>query len=441
MQSRPKRLLVIQAAALGHELLIRNNVKSLCNMDLMPIDTVFPALTCTVQAGFRTAATASEHGMIGNGFFHSELMRPMFWEQSSRLVGGHRIWDAVRATGKKVAMLFWQQSLGESVDYLVSPAPIHKHHGGMIQSCYSKPADLYDRLARQVGGGFNLKHYWGPAASYRSSDWIARATCALLADPDTKPDLCLTYLPALDYDLQRYGPDTPEAATALRYLCRELDEIADVALSNEYEIVLFGDYAIARSDRGAVQPNLALKQAGLFKVRDIAGKAYPDFYESASFAIVDHEIAHIYIRSQEKTAQTIDLLCNLPGVKQVLDKKEQTILGVMHPRSGELLLIAEDGYWFAYPWWENEHEAPDFARHVDIHNKPGYDPCELFLGRWLPPSITRDHSKIKGTHGRVGKDRQVAFASTLPFKKTPASLLELSRLVANWLDDCGRSDL
>ena len=44
-----------------------------------------------------------------------------------------------------------------------------------------------------------------------------------------------------------------------------------------------------------------------------------------------------------------------------------------------LVLVAEPDAWFAYPFWLDDRHAPDYARTVDIHRKPGYDPCELFF--------------------------------------------------------------
>ena len=430
------KLLVIQVAALGYDLLQKHNaLDRIEGLTFSPMETVFPAVTCTAQAAFRTRSTVSEHGMAGNGFFHKDLMRPMFWEQSCKLVAGDRIWKSFREKGKTVGMLFWQQSLGEDVDILLSPAPIHKHHGGIIQSCYSKPDNLYSRIRTEVGRDFDLKHYWGPMASEKSSDWITSATVALLNDREMAPDLCFTYLPVLDYDLQRFGPGSPEADAALEILFTELEAVISAARSNDYEIVVFGDYAIAKADKGAILPNLLLKEAGLFNTRAIRKKMYPDFYDSSAFAIVDHEVAHIHTSDVESLTKARDLLASVTGIEQVLDRDQQKSMGIDHDRSGDLLITACDGYWFAYPWWDNGSEAPEFASHVDIHNKPGYDPCELFMGSWFPPSVSQDHSRIKGTHGKSGKARQVAFASSVELPTPTTSLIDLADGVMNLLEN------
>ena len=359
MNSDSKKLLVIQVAALGYEFLRAQNVTGMNGLMFKPMETVFPAVTCPVQASFRTATLPGSHGMVANGIFSRDLMKPLFWEQSSALIKGSRIWELFRKKGGKVALLFWQQSLGEDVDFLISPAPVHKHHGGMIQNCYSKPADLYKKLCRDVGCEFNLMHYWGPAASAKSSEWIASATAALMKDPELAPDLCLTYLPVLDYDLQRFGPSSPEASAALGQLQFELNLLLTVAAEQNYDVVVFGDYAMGTIDREVVYPNRLLRQAGLFSTTTVKGMLYPDLYESRAFAVVDNEISHVYVKSAECLNMAMDVFNNQNGIAKVLDKKGQQAAGIDNPGSGDLVLVAEPGCWFAYPWWENGKEAPD----------------------------------------------------------------------------------
>jgi len=434
MNKHGKKLLVIQAAALGYEFLRTREATGMNGLNFKPVETVFPAVTCPVQASFRTAALPGSHGMVANGLFSREFMRPFFWEQSSSLVKGPRIWESFRAKGGKVAMLFWQQSLGEDMDFLVSPAPIHKHHGGMIQSCYSKPVDLYEKLCRTVGSSFDLMHYWGPSASAKSSDWVASATAALMKDTAHSPDLCLAYLPALDYDLQRFGPDSLEATSALGKLQEELGLLLAVASECNYDVLVFGDYALGAADNGAIFPNRVLKEAGLFLPRPVKGRLYTDLYESEAFAVVDHEVAHVYVKPGSWLDRTAEILGAMKGVARVLDRKGQEAAGVGNPNSGELVLVAAPGYWFAYPWWDGGKYAPDYAGHVDIHNKPGYDPCELFWGGWPPFFTSQDCSRIKGTHGRAGADRMSAWASTFQIESEPSTLVELAGIVKKRLE-------
>jgi len=430
------KLLVIDAAAMGYEFLRRAGESpggQACPPCVFrPARSVFPALTCTVQASFRTASPPAAHGMVANGLFDRRLRRATFWEQSAGLVEGQRIWDDFRAGGGTVGLLFWQQSLGENADVILSPAPIHKHHGGMIQDCYSKPPGLYERLCREIGRPFDLSRYWGPLASAAAGDWIAAATVEVMKEPS--PGLLMTYLPTLDYDLQRRGTRHEKSGKAMEALRGQIESILSAARKLEYEAVIFGDCAIGDTIpcNAPVFPNRALARAGMMKTRTVKGMLYPDLHESLAFALADHEIAHVYVHDQAAVATARDVLGSLPGVAEVLDRTAQHELGLDHPNSGELVLAAEEGRWFAYPWWTENRHGPDYASHADIHNKPGYDPCELFFG-WPPGSVSRDASRIRGSHGRVSPGREIAWAATREFPVEVETILDLAAAVRSLL--------
>ena len=427
-----RKLLVVQLAAFGAHIAARlKRVPG--NLAFQSIDSVFPAVTCTAQASFRTGTLPSAHGMIANGVYHERLKKILFWEQAASLVAGPRLWDAFRARGGKVGMMFWQQSLGESVDLVVSPRPIHKHSGGMIQDVYTTPRGLYERLCERVGRKFNLMHYWGPLASRKSSEWIVDAVCAVMDMPDIAPDLLLAYLPHMDYDLQRYGTDHSKVDRAVNELEGYLTTLYDAAQAKGYDVLFVGDYAIKTVKHGAIFPNGALRNADLFLTQTVKGMAYPDFFAGKAFAMVDHEVAHVYVPDRNELERTRLVLADIEGVANVLDREMQKAWGIDHPHSGDYVMIAEDGYWFAYPWWTDRAEAPDFATHVDIHNKPGFDACELFFG-WPPGSVSVDPSKVRGSHGRVGPGREVAWAGTLDLPEAPEDLVGLARAVGEWLD-------
>ena len=421
----PRKLLVVQFAALGWNL-VRDRA------EFIPVQTVFPGLTCVFQASFRTATTPKNHGMVANGLFFPDLTKVLFWEQSSSLVEGPRIWDRFRAQGRKVGMMFWQQSMGESVDLVVTPAPIHKHSGGMIQSCYTQPRELDRRIAELVGRPFNLMNYWGPLANHRSSDWIVDATCAVMGSAQDSPDLLFSYVPHLDYDLQRYGPKSEAAGRALDVTLGYMTRLKAACADHGYDWLFIGDYAIEQTQRGAIFPNRALREAGLFVTRPIDGMDYTDFYSSGAFAVVDHQVANVHCRDAASREAAAVVLQKLPGVARVLDREAQAAEGLGHRRNGDLVAVAETGAWFAYPWFEKS-TAPDYASHVDIHNKPGYDPCELFWG-WPPGSVSFDTRKISGAHGCVGRGYEVACASSLPFHEPPEDLFHVTGRVQRWME-------
>ena len=417
--------LIIQVAALGHDLLRRSNHATLNGMPIHPVKPVFPALTCPFQASFRTGLNPDQHGMTANGLFNRTLCKASFWEQSARLVEGPRFWESFRNQGRTVAMLFWQQSLGESADFILSPAPIHKHHGGMIQDCYSKPTGLYPHLVAHLKRPFNLMHYWGPLASRKAGDWIAEATCEIMRRPDYAPDLCLTYLPTLDYDLQRFGPSSPQAARALTHVFQQLEKLCTAAEQNGYRILIIGDYAIGETS-SAIFPNRALRENGLLKTRTVRGMMYPDLYDSPAFVLTDHEVAQVFVRESKHAPRVLETLTALDGVDSISPIPTTR----RHSTTPDAVMQAKPGFWFAYPWWQENREAPEYARHVDIHNKPGYDPCELFFG-WPPGSVSLNTQRIKGSHGRA--DRPVALASNL-LDTTPSDTIELVESITRLLN-------
>ncbi len=411
MSVAKNKILLVDVAALGWSLVQQRPPPA--PLTFQKLETVFPALTCPVQAALRTSLTPAEGGLEANGLFLRQLRKVSFWEQSAHLVPGERIWNNFRARGKKVGLLFWQQSLGEQADFILSPKPVHKHHGGMLQDCYSQPHDLYARLCAELGRPFNLLHYWGPFASHRATDWIVEATCAVMSAPGLVPDLLLTYLPHLDYDLQRHGPGHDKVFQALEKTYAWLSKLWKTAAATGYHILICGDYAIERVTGAPVFPNRALRAAGLFQPRIIAGRAYPDFFASPAFAMCDHQVALVSVLEASRRAEVRHVLEKLDGV------------GALHERGGDILVAAQPGRWFAYPWWSEKREAPDFAGHVDIHNKPGYDPCELLWG-WPPGSVSQDAARIRGTHGLAGPGREVALAASLPLEQA-TSLLDLAR--------------
>ena len=429
MTMSDRKILVVQVAALGWDLLEKHGL-DLPGLTFQPTETIFPALTCPVQASMRTGAPPSEHGMLANGRFDRQLRKALFWEQSSAQVQGPRIWDDFRDHGGLTGMFFWQQSLGESVDWVLSPAPIHRHHGGMIQDCACHPPEVYPRLLAEMKRPFNLMRYWGPLASPASSQWIAEATAATLACP-VAPQLLFTYLPALDYDLQRYGPSDSRCLKAWHRTAAQLQRLVAAASRHGYEVLVYGDYAITDCPGGAVYPNRQLREAGLLATRRVKQMDYLDLHHSAAFAMVDHEVAHVYVGAPDQLAAARHALAVTPGVADLFDVAEQQARGLAHPEGPELLIVAEEGYWFSYRWWTDRHAAPDYAGHVDIHNKPGFDPCELFFG-WPPGSVSQHDARVGGTHGRAGPGRRVAWASTA-VKTEPGGLLDLAQALKVWL--------
>jgi len=403
-----RRTLVINCAALSADGLgdaaVTPNLRRLAaHGRLIDLAPSFPALTCSVQATLTTARPPAEHGIVANGFYLRDLAEVRFWEQPASLVEAPPFWARV---GKRprVAMLFWQNSLYGEVDCMITPKPLHTDTG-MINDCYSRPAGLYADLRERLGE-FPLHNYWGPMAGVESSRWIAAATEHVWRE--LEPDICLTYLPHLDYNTQRRGPDPARLADDLRDLDELVGRLAEVARSGGARVVVLSEYSLSAVSR-PIALNRVLRQAGLLAIREVAGREYLDCGASRAFAMVDHQVAHVYFPAASKAerastvGRTRDLLLGTDGVAEVMDAREQARRGIRHARSGALVCVAEPDAWFSYYWWLDDARAPQFARTVDIHNKPGYDPVELFADPETR-GVPLDASEVRGSHGRAGPD-------------------------------------
>jgi predicted AlkP superfamily pyrophosphatase or phosphodiesterase len=360
------------------------------------LEPVFPAVTCTVQASLLSGKYPNEHGIVANGLYDRSTHTVSFWEQPSSLVQTRRIWDAMH-NGSKTAVLFWQNTMYASSDFVVTPRPIHLDDK-MVMWCYSKPVGYYEKLKEKFGE-FDLASYWGPLASPKSSEWIANAAEYTLENE--RPRLLLAYIPHVDYSAQRFGKDSAQVKDDLKradeIVGRLVKKTAELGITAETQFIIVSEYGFYNV-KGAVPLNLVLRDAGLLEVRTIQGKEYLDFEYSKAFAMVDHQIAHIFVKDGfvNDARKVLEVTA---GVDRILDSRGKKELSIDHERSGELIAISDKDRWFSYYWWHDESMAPDFARRVDIHRKPGYDPAELFVDM-KTRSIPLDPGLLRGSHGR-----------------------------------------
>ncbi|MDP9453079.1 MAG: alkaline phosphatase family protein [Actinomycetota bacterium] len=387
------------------------------------LSTVLPAVTCSAQATFLTGIPPSEHGIVGNGWYFRDLGEVLLWRQHNALVGGEKVWDAARARDPsyRVANVCWWYAMGARTELTVTPRPVYHADGRKSPDCYTVPASLHDRLTERFGP-FPLFRYWGPNAGIASSQWIAAATEDILRRD--RPDLTLAYLPHLDYDLQRYGPGGPEARAAAEAIDEVAGGLVDAAREQDVTVMVVSEYGITPASQ-PVDINRHLRRAGLLEVYRQAGMEYLDPWTSSAFAVADHQIAHVYVREASLVGKVRDLLAELAGVAEVLDGDTKAIHALDHPRAGELVAVAEPHAWFTYYYWLDDDRAPDFARTVEIHRKPGYDPAELFMDpadryakaraalalarktlgfRYTINVVPLDPSPVRGSHGRLPAD-------------------------------------
>lgn len=394
---------------------------------LRPLDTIVPAVTCSVQATLMTGLAPSGHGAVANGWYFRDLREVLLWRQPENLVAGEKIWEAGRARDPDFtcAKMFWWYTMYSSADYAATPRPMYPADGRKLPDHYARPPELHDELDARFGR-FPLFSFWGPRADIVSSDWIARATRHVMET--RRPTLALTYLPHLDYNLQRLGPDLahPRIQSDLREIDALCGMLIEAAEAEGRRVIVASEYGITPA-RGAVHINRALRAAGLVAVRaEEHGRETLDAGASAAFAMADHQIAHVYVADGARIGEVKALVESLDGVDAVWDEAGKRANGLDHPRSGELVAIAAADRWFSYYYWLDDARAPDFARTVDIHRKPGYDPVELFIDPKLRfPQLTTgwklarrklgfrqlldvispgDTDLVKGTHGRRGDD-------------------------------------
>nr|WP_250213587.1 nucleotide pyrophosphatase/phosphodiesterase family protein [Acrocarpospora catenulata] len=384
------------------------------------LGTVLPAVTCSVQSTLLTGRPPRDHGIVGNGWYFRDLGEVLLWRQHNALVEGPKLWDEARRVhpGYKVANICWWYAMGADTEFTVTPRPIYHADGRKGPDCYTTPPELRVDLTRELGR-FPLFTYWGPKAGIASSTWIVEAARRIMARE--RPDLTLVYVPHLDYDLQRFGPSGPEAIKAAQDVDRILGPLLDDAASLGAATVVLSEYGITDVSR-PVDINRALRREGLLSVYRQAGMEYLDPWTSRAFAVADHQLAHIYVRDEADVPKVRSLLAELPGVDEVLDADGKAAYGLDHGRAGELVAIAEPDSWFTYYYWLDDKVAPDFARLVDIHRKPGYDPAELFMNpadplvkakaglalakkelgfRYTMPVVPLDPSCVRGSHGRI----------------------------------------
>jgi predicted AlkP superfamily pyrophosphatase or phosphodiesterase len=396
--------------------LLPNISKVIETGEVAKLEPTFPAVTSTVQSSILSGKYPRDHGIIANGFYDRSTFNVSFWEQSSSLVQAQRVWDSVKQkNAKKTAVLFWQNTMYANSDIVVTPRPIHLDDK-MIMWCYSKPVGYYEKLKEKFDE-FNLASYWGPLASQKSSEWIANAAEYTLESE--RPNFLFVYIPHVDYSAQRFGTEGVQVREDLKkadeIVGRLVQKSRDIGIRDETQFIILSEYAF-NDVTGAVPLNLKLRDAGLLSVRTIHEKEYLDFEYSKAFAMVDHQVAHIYIKDGYEK-ETRKLLENISGVDRILDSTGKKDLAIDHERSGELIAIATKDKWFSYYWWYDEGRAPDFARKVDIHRKPGYDPVELFFDP-KTKAIPFDTSLVKGSHGRpVNLETQEGLAFYASSKK------------------------
>ncbi|MBW3597276.1 MAG: alkaline phosphatase family protein [Planctomycetes bacterium] len=369
--------------------------------DRAPLAPSFPAVTWPVQATMLTGRTPEEHGVVANGFYWRERQEVEMWTAWNDTITAPQIWDLMHEHDGRLTSAVWfpMLSKGSGADYVCMPAPVHNPDGSESLWCYTRPSELYGGL-RDALGHFPLQHFWGPLANIKATAWIADS--AIIAARRFRPNFFFLYLPHLDYAAQRTGPDSPAAIAALGELDDSLGRLIDGFHEAYQDANLLwlaaSEYVITPVDH-VTYPNRVLREAGLLAVRDEEGEVI-DFAASRAWALVDHQFSHVYVKNVHSATvkQVMGLFQDREGIAEVLAVEDRGKYNLRHERAGDVILISTPNSWQAYYYWLDDARAPAFARTVDIHRKPGYDPVELHFDP-ASKSIPLDATLVKGSHG------------------------------------------
>jgi predicted AlkP superfamily pyrophosphatase or phosphodiesterase len=389
--------------------------KYIAERNITTIEPVLPAVTTSVQSTYLTGKWPSDTGIVGNGWFDREDSEVKFWKQSNKLVNGEKIWDKAKKQDPKFtsANMFWWYNMYSTADFSVTPRPQYLADGRKMPDCYSQPAELRDVLQERLGQ-FPLFQFWGPGANIKSTQWIADAS--MLNDDMNDPTFTVIYLPHLDYCLQKFGPDLSKISAELGEIDKVVEQLVQFYQKKNAEIIILSEYGIAPVSN-PIHLNRLLRKEGLIQIRVERGLELLDVAASKAVAIADHQIAHIYINNPSVAEKVKSLLKGVKGIELILDREAQKQHHIDHERAGDLVVVADKDSWFTYYFWLDDAVAPDYARCVDIHKKPGYDPVEMFMTskaragykllrklagfRYVMDVIPLDATLIKGSHGRT----------------------------------------
>ena len=415
-----KRIAVLNVVGLTKGLIAKNlpRIRKIAeNLETTSFTPAFPAVTTTAQATYLTGTSPSDHGIVGNGWYEREDAEVRFWKQSNHLIRGEKLWEALRREKGdfRCAKMFWWHNMYSSADWSVTPRPIYPADGRKVFDVYAHPPGLRDKLVGELGE-FPFPSFWGPRAGLPSSQWIADS--ARWVEEWEQPDLNLVYLPHLDYGLQRWGPDAPEMGAEFEAIDRLVDELISFFVKRGVEVVLLSEYGISKV-RKPVHLNRVFRDKGWLQIKNELGLELLDAGASRAFAVADHQVAHVYVRDDSIRNEVRCVLEATEGVAEVRESGFGDGIGAR--RAGDFIAVSSPESWFTYYYWMDDMVAPDFARTVDIHRKPGYDPAELHLDpalslpririasfllrkklgfRALLPVIPLDASLVGGSHGR-----------------------------------------
>ena len=390
--------------------------------EVVSFKPAFPAVTCTAQSSYLTGKPVGEHGIVGNGWYDREEAQVKFWKQSNHLVKGEKVWEGLEHS---CAKMFWWYNMYSSTDFSATPRPLYPADGRKFFDIHTEPMGMREEIKGDLGP-FPFPSFWGPNAGIPSSKWIAES--AKWIERKERPGLNLVYLPHLDYGLQKFGPDTPEMDAEYSAIDEVACDLIDELEGNGVEVLALSEYGISKVSK-AIHLNRIFREKGWIQVKDEIGLETLDCGGCQAFVVADHQVAHVYVNDESIAEEVRKVVLEADGVEEIREGVDLWGNGVGRERGGDFVAVSESEAWFTYYYWMDDAKAPDFARCIDIHRKPGYDPVELFLDpeikfpmlkiagflakkklgfRGLMDVIPLDADLVKGSHGRdtVGEEEQ-----------------------------------
>ena len=382
--------------------------------EVMSFKPAFPAVTCTAQSSYLTGKPVGEHGIVGNGWYDREDAEVKFWKQSNHLVKGKKVWEEAEV---RCAKMFWWYNMYSSADFSATPRPLYPADGRKFFDIHTQPMEMREQIKIDLGD-FPFPSFWGPKAGIGSSEWIAKSACWI--EEKESPSLNLVYLPHLDYGLQKYGPGAPEMTAEYESIDKVTCDLIDFLEKRGIEVLVLSEYGISRVSR-PVHLNRIFRKRGWLQVKDELGLETLDCGGSKVCAVADHQIAHVYVNDTSIADEVREVVLAADGVEEIRESSDLWGKGIAADRGGDFVAVSDEDAWFTYYFWEDDSKAPDFARCIDIHRKPGYDPVELFLDpdlkfplvkiakflakkklgfRGLMDVIPLNANLVKGSHGR-----------------------------------------
>ncbi|MEN8693442.1 MAG: nucleotide pyrophosphatase/phosphodiesterase family protein [Akkermansiaceae bacterium] len=406
----------------------------------------FPAVTCTAQSSYLTGKPVGEHGIVGNGWYDREAAEVKFWKQSNHLVKGSKIWEQPEFADRKTAKMFWWYNMYSSAEFSATPRPLYPADGRKFFDIHTQPMGMREEMKADLGD-FPFPAFWGPRAGIDSSKWIAES--AKWIEQRDQPDLNLVYLPHLDYGLQKYGPGAPEMDAEYLAIDDVTCDLIEFFETQGVEVLVLSEYGISKVSK-PIHLNRIFREKGWIQVKDELGLETLDCGGCQAFAVADHQVAHVYINDPAITEDVREVVKAVDGVEEIREADDLWGDGIGKERGGDFVAVSEEDAWFTYYFWMDDDKAPDYARCIDIHRKPGYDPVELFLDpeikfpplkiakflakkklgfRTLMDVIPLDASLVRGSHGRdnVSEEEQPVVIGR------EAAGVESAEAVASWM--------